>query len=54
MKYRIYITQTWTHSDIIEASSVDEAYEIAGNISCDIDPKDMCYGDDYIEVEEVR
>lgn len=56
MKYRIYITQTWSFTDVIEAESLDDAMEKAGEIAADIDPitGDMTFGDDYVEVEEVR
>ena len=56
MKYRIYITQTWSFTDVIEAGSLDDAMEKAGEIAVDIDPitGDMTFGDDYVEVEEVR
>lgn len=54
MKYKIYITQIWTHSEVIHAESEDEAYEIACDIACDIEPSKMLFGKDYIEVEEVR
>lgn len=53
-KYRVYITQTWTYADVVDAKSIDQAYEIADGISQDITFDEMDFGDDHIEVEEVR
>ena len=53
-KYRVYITQVWTYGTFVEAENRRQAEELAGEIACDLMPNDMDFGDDYVEVEEVK
>lgn len=58
MKFKMYMTQTWTYTTEIEASCKEEAYEIAGDIATEISPReddvDMRFGEEYIEIEEMK
>ena len=55
-KFKIKITQTWEHTEVISAGSREEAGEIAGDIAVDMTPHDgtMHFGDEWIDVWEVE
>ena len=56
MKYKVYISQVWTYTKIIEAGSRAEADAEAERIAADMTPANspMQYGDTYVEVEVIK
>ena len=60
MRYKVYVSQVWSYSTVIEADSREEADGIAGEIAQDISPKcnnplrRMTFGDEYVEVEPIK
>ena len=53
-KYKVAITQVWTFSTEVSARNREEADIMAGEIAGDLMPEDMMFGDDYVEVWEVK
>lgn len=51
MKYKVYISEVWTYSTVIDAESQDEAEVIASDISMDLGIDDMSFCDGTVEVE---
>lgn len=54
MKYRVYISEVRAYTTEVEAASRAEADEIAENISMELSPTDMRFGDRFVEVEPVK
>lgn len=56
MKYKVYISQVWSYTKVIEAGSRAEADEEAERIADGMTPANspMQYGDTYVEVEEIK
>ena len=56
MKYKVYISQVWSYTKVIEADSRAEADEEAERIAADMTPANspMAYGDTYVEVEVIK
>ena len=53
-RYRVAISQVWTYDAEIEAENRQMADEIAGEMATEISPEVMTFGDDYVEVWEVK
>lgn len=56
MRYKVYISQVWTHTTEIEADGRAEADKEAERIADGMTPANspMTYGDTYVEVEEIK
>ena len=56
MKYKVYISQVWSYTKEIEATSRAEADILAERIAENITPANgpMTYGDTYVEVEKIK
>ena len=53
MRYRVYISEVRSFTTEIDANSKAEADEIAENISMELSPTGMRFGDRYVEVERI-
>lgn len=56
MKFKVYISQVWNYTVVIEADSRAKADEEAERIANGMTPANspMTYGDTYVEVEEIK